>query len=384
MDNIMDFIKSVNDPVYIVFAFIIVLSVVVFAHEFGHYWVARRCGVRVESFSIGFGPEIFGWNDKHGTRWKVSWMPLGGYVKMFGDSDPTSAKPGEVVKTMTDDEKKVSFHHQSVNKRIAIVAAGPLANYVFAILVLAGLFLFNGQPYTAPVVDKVMEDSAAAKVGFKSGDKIVSIDGQAIGSFEDIRRIVALNVGTPLDIAFERDDAKRDIVVTPDVVQTTDRLGGEHKLGRLGISSSVLAYRHLSFAGSLEQSVVETWNMTASTLKGVGQIIMGTRSSEELGGPIRIAEMSAKAAKEGMPTLIWFIAVISINLGLINFFPIPLLDGGHLVFYIVEKLRGKPLSEQVQEYGARAGAILVAALMLFATWNDVHVPIISFVRWLFS
>ncbi len=365
--------------------FVVVLSVVVFAHEFGHYWVARRCGVRVETFSIGFGREIFGFNDKHGTRWSVAWLPLGGYVKMFGDSDPASSAPSESVKTMTAEEKKVAFWHQSVSKRMAIVAAGPAANYIFAIVVLAAVFWVNGKPYTPPVVEKVMEASAAERAGIMPGDEILSIDGEKMESFEDIRRTIALNLGNKAVIELNRDGTEMAIEASPDVTRITDRLGGEHVSGRLGITSSAIEHRQLSPLEAIAQSFVETWNMTAGTLKGVGQMIMGTRGSEELGGPLRIAEMSGKVAKDGLDTIVWFMAVISINLGLINLFPIPLLDGGHLAFYLVEAARGKPLSERAQEYGARLGLALVLSLMLFATWNDlVHLRVVSYISGLFS
>lgn len=365
--------------------FIVILSIVVFVHEFGHFWIARRCGVRVDSFSIGFGHEIFGWNDKHGTRWKVAWLPLGGYVKMFGDSDPSSATPDENVKAMTDEEKKVAFFFQPVGKRFAVVAAGPLSNYLFAIIVLAGLFFFNGHPYTAPIVDTVLENSVAQSAGLKTGDHIVSIDGQNTKSFEDIKRIIAMNAGTPVSISLERGGNPMVINLTPEVVKTTDRIGGEHSLGRIGVSSTAIEYRKLNPAEALLQSLEESWNLTTSTLRGVGQMIMGTRGTEELGGPIRIAEMSGKVAKEGIPAIFWFLAVISVNLGLINLFPVPLLDGGHLVFYIMEKLRGKPLSEKVQEIGARIGLSFVVCLMVFATWNDlVHLRVISYIIGLFT
>lgn len=365
--------------------FLVVLSVVVFVHEFGHFWVARRCGVRVETFSIGFGHEIFGWNDKHGTRWKVAWLPLGGYVKMFGDSDPTSATPDEKVKVMTPAEKRVAFFFKPVWQRMAIVFAGPASNYLFAILVLAGLFIANGQPYTAPVVDKVLAGSVAEKVGFMTGDRVVRIDDADIASFEDIRRIVSLNVGTPINVAIERDGQPMVIAATPEVVPMVDRFGGEHKLGRLGFSSSTMSYRELSVMAALGQSVIQTWNLTAGTLQSVGQMIMGMRGTEELGGPLRIAEMSGNVAKEGIPPLIWLMAVISINLGLINLFPIPLLDGGHLLFYLAEALRGKPLSERMQENSAKVGAALVLSLMVFATWNDLmHLGVITFIKGIFS
>ncbi|MFA6279180.1 MAG: RIP metalloprotease RseP [Bdellovibrionales bacterium] len=365
--------------------FLIVLSVVVFVHEFGHFWVARRCGVKIETFSIGFGPEIFGWNDKRGTHWRVAWLPLGGYVKMFGDADPSSFGTSEGAAQMTDVDKKIAFFSQPVRKRFAIVAAGPASNYLFAVVVLAGLFLVNGQPYTATTVASVVEGSVAATAGLLPKDKVLSIDGSAMNSFEDIRRTVSLNAGTPMRIVFERDGKTMDVTATPEVLTTIDRLGMEHKQGRLGIVSTENAFRKLGPIAAIRESGVEIWNITAGTLQGVGQMIIGVRGAEELGGPLRIAEMSGKVAKDGIFALFWFIVVISVNLGLINLFPIPLLDGGHLMFYGIEALRGRPLSDRVQEYGARLGAGLVLSLMLFATWNDlVHLRVVSYLRDLIS
>jgi regulator of sigma E protease len=374
-----------TNAAHYVIPFLIVLGVVVFVHEFGHFWVARRCGVKIEAFSIGFGPAICGWNDRHGTRWMLSWIPLGGYVKMFGDSDPTSVVPGEEVKSYTDDEKKQTFFYQPVNHRLAIAAAGPATNYLFGVVVLAFLFFFNGQPFTAPVAETVVEGSAAAKAGFLAGDKVVSIDGAPIDSFEAIKRTIALNAGTPVTIVLDREGVSRTLTLTPDVVKTTDRLGGEHIQGRLGIASAALNYRELSPLQSVVAAGTEVVQMTTGTLKGVGQMIMGVRGSDELGGPLRIAEMSGKVASDGVAAFVWFLAVISVNLGLINLFPIPLLDGGHLLFYGVEKIRGRALSDRTIEYGARAGAVVVLSLMLFATWNDlVHLRVVAFLRGLFS
>ena len=365
--------------------FVVVLSVVVFVHEFGHYWVARRCGVRVEQFSIGFGPELFGWNDSHGTRWKFSLLPLGGFVKMFGDSDPSSFKPDEKVQAFTEDEKKVAFYSQPVGKRAAIVAAGPAANYIFAIIVLAFLFVFNGQPFTPPVAGTIVENSVAARAGFEVGDKVIMIDGEKVERFEDIRRIVSLNSGTEIKVQIERNGTLQDIAVTPEVVKAKDRFGGEHITGRIGLGSTQLDYRKLDPVTAVGVAVAETWNITAGTLKAVGQMIMGTRSTDELGGPLRIAEMSGNVARDGVIALIWFMAVISINLGLINLFPIPLLDGGHLVYYGAEKVRGRPLSEKVQEYGMRFGLACVLTLMVVATWNDlVHLKVVQYITNLFS
>ena len=382
MEQILSFIP--NAASYII-PFVVVLSIVVFVHEFGHFWVARLCGVKIETFSIGFGPEIFGWMDKKGTRWRVAWLPLGGYVKMFGDSDPSSFGPDEKVKAFTDEEKSVAFYSQKLRKRFAIVAAGPAANYIFAILVLALLYAFNGQPYTSTVVDTVMEDSAAQSAGILSGDKVLSIDGAKMESFEDIRRTIALNSGAPVVIALERNGTPMEVQATPHLVKSTDRFGGQHMSARLGITSTATEVREIGPLRSLVVSVAETWSITTGTLKGVGQMILGIRGAEELGGPLRIAEMSGKVAKDGFVALVWFIVVISVNLGLINLFPIPLLDGGHLLFYAMEGIRGRPLTERVQEMGFRFGATVVLFLMLFATLNDlVHLRVVSFLRGLFS
>lgn len=378
MENILAIAAHYTIP------FIIVISVVVFVHEFGHYWVARRCGVKIETFSLGFGREIFGWTDKHGTRWKVSWLPLGGYVKMFGDANVAST-PDASVHTMTEAEKKVSFFHQPVGKRMAVIVAGPASNYLFAVVVLALLFVFNGQPFTPAYVSAVVEGGAAAKAGLRPGDLIVKIDDQEISRFEDVKRIVALNIGTPITVEVVRNGVHLPIGVTPAIKTMTDNFGGAHKIGQIGIQSEKIEYIKQPPLTAVEQSFLETWNLTTSTLKAVGQMVIGLRGTEEIGGPLRIAEMSGNIAKEGVVTLIWFMAVISINLGLINLFPVPLLDGGHLAFYLAESLRGRPLSERLQEVGSNLGAAMVVTLMLFATWNDlVHLKVISFLRGLFS
>ena len=289
---------------------------------------------------------------------------------MFGDADATST-PDEAVKTMTEEEKKVSFFHQNVNKRLAVVAAGPVANYLFAILVLAFLFVFQGQPFSPPLVGSVQPDSVAARSGLLPGDKILSIDGESVARFEDIKRIVALSDGTTIPFVIERKGDLQTVSVKPEIVMQKDRFGGEHRLGKIGIVSDALDYKKWSPPKALKSAVIETWDMSVGTLKAVGQMIIGTRGTEEIGGPLRIAEMSGHIAQDGIWALIWFTAVISINLGLINLFPVPLLDGGHLLFYGIEKLFRKPLSEKTQEIGFRIGLTLIAGLMLFATWNDL-------------
>ncbi len=364
--------------------FILVISVVVFVHEFGHYWVARRCGIRVMSFSIGFGKPIFSWKDKHGTQWQVAWLPLGGYVKMFGDADPASS-PDESVKTMTDDEKKVAFYHQSVAKRAAVVIAGPAVNYIFAIIVLAVLFVFQGQPYSPPTIGTVQEGGVAAQAGLHGGDKVTAIDGTDVSRFEDIKRMVSMSVGAPMQFDIERDGAAQTITLTPEMSVQTDHFGGEHRMGKIGIVSNALEYKEWPPLQAVQHAALETWHLSTDTLKAIGQMILGTRASDEIGGPLRIAEMSGHIAQDGVWALVWFMAVISVNLGLINLFPVPLLDGGHLMFYAYEAVFKRPLPEKAQEIGMRIGLTMVASLMIFATWNDlVHLEVIAKIKALFS
>ncbi len=367
-----------------VLPFLIVLTVLVFVHELGHYWVARRNGVRIEVFSIGFGPELFGWYDRAGTRWKLSAIPLGGYVKFFGDADAMSA-PGAELPAMTPEERAVSFHHKRLPQRAAIVAAGPIANFVFAIVVSAALFVLVGQPFTPPEIGAVVAGSAAEQAGLQPGDRIVRINGESIASFQDIQRIVQLNLDQPLAVAVVRTGREIDLTVTPTVVVEKDRLGNEFKVPRLGIQRSGVEYVRRGPGAALWLAVVDTYNQTAGTLKALGQIVTGHRGSEELGGPLRIAQMSGEVAKGGIANLIAFMAFLSVNLGLINLFPVPVLDGGHLLFYFFEWMRGRPLGPRAQEYGFRVGMILVFSLMILATWNDlVHLRVVQFLVGLVS
>jgi len=367
-----------------VLPFLIVLTVLVFVHELGHYWVARRNGVRIDVFSIGFGPEIFGWHDRAGTRWKLSAIPLGGYVKFFGDADAMSA-PGAELPEMTPEERAVSFHHKRLGQRAAIVAAGPIANFVFAIVVSAALFVLVGQPFTPPEIGAVMPGSAAEKAGLRPGDRIVRINDERIDSFQDIQRIVQLNLDQPLAVVVRRDGGDLSLTVTPTVVVEKDRLGNEFKVPRLGIQRSGVEYVHQGPGAALWLAVVDTYNQTSGTLKALGQMITGHRGSDELGGPLRIAQMSGEVAKGGFANLVGFMAFLSVNLGLINLFPVPVLDGGHLLFYLFEWTRGRPLGPRAQEYGFRVGMILVFSLMILATWNDlVHLRVVQFLVGLVS
>jgi regulator of sigma E protease len=365
--------------------FLIVLTVLVFVHELGHYLVARWNGVRIDVFSIGFGPEIFGWTDRVGTRWKFSAVPLGGYVKMFGDVDPASQPSPESLEQMSAAEKAVSFHHKRLMQRAAVVVAGPAANFLFAVVALSLLFATFGEPFTPPEIGQIQPGSAAEAGGLKAGDTIVAIDGHAIDRFEEVQRDVRLNTGTPMNIEVRRGDGTVSLSITPRVTTVTDRFGNQHAFGLLGIERNGVNYLRRNPAEAVWQATAETANLTTGTLTAVWQMIIGARPADEIGGPLRIAQMSGEVAQGGVVAMIWFMAVLSVNLGLINLFPVPILDGGHLLFYVAEAVRGRPLGQRVQEYGFRLGLALVLTLMVFATWNDlVHLRVIDFLKGLVS
>jgi regulator of sigma E protease len=376
----MESMASFTGGIGYIFWFLVVLTVLVFVHELGHYLVARWNGVRVEVFSIGFGPELFGWTDRAATRWKISAIPLGGYVKMFGDADPASM-PSADVHEMTPQEREVAFHHKRLPQRAAVVAAGPVANFVFAIVALAGLFATLGQPFTPPQVGTVQDGSAAQAAGVQPGDIIASIDGEAIQRFEDVQRIVRLDPGHALSIVLHRGDKDVTVAVTPKLSEVTDRFGNKHEYGLLGIVGQGVQYVRYDPLTAVAHAAGETGDIVAGTLQAVWQMIIGARSTDELGGPLRIAQMSGEVAQYGISAILSFMAVLSINLGLINLFPIPVLDGGHLLFYAAEALRGRPLGQRAQEYGFRFGLALVLTLMVFATWNDlVHLRVVEFLK----
>jgi len=350
--------------------FLAVLTALVFVHELGHYLVARWNGVRVEVFSIGFGPELFGWTDRAGTRWKFSLVPLGGYVKMFGDANAASM-PADGKDTMTPEERAVAFPHNSLGQRAAVVSAGPIANFLFAIVVLAGLFSIVGQPFTPAVVGEVLEGSAAEAGGFLPGDKVVAANGTQVERFEELQHIVLLRPEVPMSFVVLRDGAEVTLQATPTRAEVDDGVGGRQDVGRLGISASGADYVRHDPLTAVWQATRETIAILDRTFTALGQIISGQRGTDELGGPIRIAQISGHAAEFGIVTLIHFTAMLSINLGLINLFPVPMLDGGHLLFYAIEAIRGRPLGERAQEYGFRIGLALVLTLMVFVTWNDL-------------
>ncbi len=362
-----------------VIPFLVVFSVLVFVHEWGHYLIARYNDVRVEVFSIGFGPEIYGWFDRAGTRWKVSAIPLGGYVKMFGEHD---FEDDESAKPMTPEDEKVSFHHKRLGQRAAIVSAGPFANFLFAIVLLTGLFAIAGVPTPLAGVGTVQPDSAAAEAGLQPGDRIVAIDGESITWFEDLRERVSASAGTSLQLSVERDEEVIEVTAVPKATDVTGE-NGQRRIGILGVSPdpALIEYQRLDPFRSLWTATERTVSLIGQIMGALWQIITGSRTAEELGGPLRIAQLSGQMAQGGVVSLIFFMAALSVNLGLINLFPIPMLDGGHLAFYAAEAVRGKPLDRRVQEYGFRLGLLFVLLLMIFATWNDlVQLEVVDFVR----
>ncbi len=435
--------------------FVLVLSILVFVHEWGHYIIARICGVRVESFSIGFGKELFGRTDKNGTRWKFALIPLGGYVKLYGDTDPASAGHSDEVqeaeappRPMSDDERKQAFFAKPVWQRAAIVFAGPAINYIFALILMTGLFTFNGQPVTPPVAAAVIGGSAAEVHGFEPHDVIISIDGVEIKNFDDIRREMMVALDTKKHFVVERDGKIIDVYAAPEKVTKEDHFGFKHSRGVLGLISprhavkidtiraidgrtyddveavraalgqrmgknfrieiqrgeeneSLVVEPYKEFNPNFDNSesdeygilmisnsaanvfvkrsapeafvraIQETWNVTRGTVEALGQMITGTRSASELGGIIRIGALAGDMAQQGLVALIMFTALLSINLGLINLFPIPMLDGGHLVFYFFEAIMRRPVPEYIQEYAFRAGLAFLVGIMVFANLNDI-------------
>jgi regulator of sigma E protease len=356
--------------------FLFVLTLVVFFHELGHFLIARRCGIRVLVFSIGFGPELFGFYDRHGTRWKVSAVPLGGYVKFLGDESAASTPDLSALQNLSEADRKEAFISQKVGARAAVVAAGPIANFLLAIVIFAGIFMVVGKQTTTARVDTVQPQSAAARAGFQPGDIVRSIDGTRIDSFSDMQRIVSMSAGVPLKVEIERGDAIRSLEAIPDLKDVTDPFGNTHRMGVLGISRSMLPgdikVERVDPLTAVALGAEETWFVIDRTFSYIGGIFAGREAADQLGGPIRIAQVSGQVATAGFGPLLHLAGVLSVSIGLLNLFPIPLLDGGHLLFYLIEAVRGRPLSDRAQEVGFRIGLAIVVMLMIFATFNDIR------------
>jgi regulator of sigma E protease len=356
-------------------SFLVVLTVVVFVHEFGHFWVGRRCGVGVKAFSLGFGPELFGWNDRHGTRWRLSAIPLGGYVKFVGDANAASSPDTASLAHMPREERALSFPHKSVAKRAAIVAAGPVANFLLAVAIFSAFNYINGRQVLEPRVELVQAGSAAERAGLKPQDLIVSIDGRAIDSFADLQRLISASAGETLTIVVERGGRTETLQAVPDLKEQSTPFG-KQRIGLLGLQASRnpddVKRVFYSPWGALKSGTFETWYVIDRTFDYIGKLVTGRESADQLSGPIRIAQVSGQVATlGGIGGLVTLTAVLSVSIGLINLFPIPLLDGGHLLFYGVEAARGRPLSDRAQEIGFRIGLAVVVMLMLFSTWNDI-------------
>lgn len=446
-----------------VIVFLIVMTVLVFVHELGHYFVARRCGVKVETFSIGFGPEIYGWTGrKSGTRWRISALPLGGYVKFFGDANPASVTTD--APPMTAEERQVSFFHKPVWQRFAVAIAGPAANLIFAVVALAAMYMLIGQSITPPIVGFVQPTSAAAQAGLQPGDRVLRADGRSVDSFEDVNQSVRMHPDIPFAMTVDRAGKRIDLTVTPAGRDVSDRFGnvqhvgdlgadsvdamarvgtviagsaaetaglqpgdlvtaidgkpvvtfddlravvepnagnrlvfsierngqrldvpvvpkgeavkqpdgGSKTVGRIGVGkASAAEHRRLDPASATWQAGRQVVYMTQSIFGVIGQIIAGQRSAKEIGGTLRIAKSTGEASQIGWEAVALFAIGLSISLGVFNLLPIPLLDGGHLLFYVIEAVRGRALSARIQEYGYRIGLVLVFGLIVFATWNDL-------------
>jgi regulator of sigma E protease len=355
--------------------FLFVLSLVVFFHELGHFLIGRWCGVKVEVFSLGFGPELYGFNDRLGTRWRVAALPLGGYVKFFGEANGTATPDEAALEAMSPQEREVSFFAQRVSKRAAIVAAGPIANFLLAIVIFSGIFYLHGRLILLPSVDSVAADSAAAAAGFQPGDLIVSIDGAKIDSFEDMQRIVQASSDTQLVFVVDRAGKSVELVATPRRRDVSTPFGTT-RVGVLGIQSKDKPEnRHLQnydLVDSVRLAASETWYVVARTGSYLKGLVSGQESADQLSGPIRIAEVSGEMAKIGVSALLNLAAILSISVGMLNLLPVPLLDGGHLVYYAVEGMRGKAMNERAQQFGFKIGIMLVTSLMIYATYNDIH------------
>ena len=355
---------------YLVVPFLFVLTVVVFVHELGHFLIARWSGVRVLVFSIGFGRELVGFTDRHGTRWKIAAVPLGGYVKFFGDENVASVPDRDTVAAMTEAERNESFFHQPLGKRAAIVAAGPIANFILAVLIFGAVFAIYGRPDNVARVDAVEPNSAASTAGFRPGDVVVAIDDQPIKTFTEMQRVVRAHPDQPIRITIERDGRDVTVSAVPTLKEVPDNFGKVHRFGILGIQGPRDRIP-VGPLGAVGYGAQETWSIVDETFSYLYRMVTGRESADQLGGPVGIALMSGEAAKLGFDVLIRWVAAISVSIGLLNLFPIPLLDGGHLLFYGLEGLRGRPLSERTQEIGFRIGFAIVLMLLVFATYNDI-------------
>lgn len=460
----MDFVGFIANNIILT---LLIITILVFVHEWGHYWIGVRNGVHAEVFSIGFGPEVWGWTSrKTGTRWRFSALPLGGYVKFLGDSNPTSA--GAADDNLTPEQRKRAFHTQSLGVRAAVVVAGPAANLILAVVLMAAMLVTLGQPYTPPNVVVIDPQGAAAKAGMRTGDTVVSIGGRSVNSFEDVLSVVQLNPGVALPLTLTREGQLQSLMVTPSPRDYKDRFGNIHRLGELGVSSgnalpvvgnvfpgsvaegaglkagdriveiegtpiehfgqipriiggrpnqptaikveragvmidlvatpaatevrdqdgktrfegrlgfsssNVSVVRKMGPVDASVEATVQVWRMSASIYTVIRQIVLGLRPADEIGGLIRIGKTAGEVVQIGWSAVLYFVIGLSVTLGVFNLLPVPMLDGGHLLFYAIEWIRGRPLSARAQDIGFRIGLAVMASLMVFATFNDISLLI---------
>jgi regulator of sigma E protease len=353
-----------------ILSFLLVIGPLIFVHELGHYFVGRAFGIKADVFSIGFGREIAGWTDSRGTRWKLAWLPLGGYVKFAGDMNPAGQASPEWL-ALPAEERSRTFQAKPVWQRFLVVLAGPATNFLAAILILSGFNVAYGVPRTPPVIGAFAKNSPASAAGLRIGDRIIRMDGRTIDHFEDVPPIVALKLGGPIKVEIERAGRRFQLDVSPRTVVEKDRFGNENRRPMLGIGAADQVLARVSPLGAVGASVQQCWVVVATTLEGLEQIVTGQRSVKEMGGPAKIAKFSGEQASLGLLAFLWFMAVISINLGFINLLPIPMLDGGHLFFYGIEAVRRKPLRPEAQEWAFRTGLAALLALMVLVTFNDL-------------
>lgn len=343
-------------------SFILIVSLITFIHEFGHYFFARLCKVRVETFSLGFGKEIFGFTDRKDTRWKFSLIPAGGYVKMYGDeiTESSSAQDSD------------SFQSKNLLQKACIVSGGPFANLLSAIIILTLLFTVYGKSYTQPIITKVALHSTAEKAGLQVNDRITFINDAKISTFEDIVKIVSLNTENVLDIQYLRDGIIHHTTLQPRLADSRDIFGNKVKVSQIGIASNYVKHEKLNIVNATNTAIIETFSIIKSTYTALKQIITGQRSIKELSGPIKIAKYSGQSLVRGIWVVLWFIAMLSINLAFINLLPIPALDGGYLMYYLLETINGKPLALKYQEYGVKLGTMLLIGLFILVAFNDIR------------
>ena len=357
--------------------FLILITIVVFIHEYGHYYFAKKFGVGITDFSIGFGREIYGWYDKSGTRWKICWIPLGGYVKFFGDRNVFSqSEQQEVINKYNEEDRKKLFILKPLYQRSIIVAAGPIANFVLALIIFFLINIFIGKDMTPAIIDEVQKDSPAYVAGVKKNDKIISVDGKKIESILEVSTFINTSTSKEINFIFLRDNIEISIPIEPKLIDTKDYLGNSIKKRIIGIKlyapGKELQKKKMGPAKAIYYSFKEVWFVSVTSLNYLGKMLVGSADSSQLGGPLRIAKVTGQVAEYGVIPFLSIMAYISISLGLINLFPIPMLDGGHLMFYFFEKILGKPLSQKTQEFFFRIGLFLLISLMFFATFNDLR------------